>query len=295
MAPSRIVITRIATSTPEAIISIAARSTFEGQKAAQPLVRKLLGAHRMKALTSITCLVALCFTVACDNGSGTNNNAGGDGGGGPPPGGDGGGGGLTGPTIGTPVLLTVDPTGWVDKGGNSVGIQGAWYAYDDCANSPGACTLNHTPPSGSFENTGGKMCTKGTTVAVKAEADFSKQWGAGIALDLNNSGGANGQKMPFDAQAANVIGFFMNITGTAPGLRINITSVPTGDDSHFITAKTPGENTVELSKVNQGSWVTAKTPLDTTQLLAIQFQIPTVMNKAVDFDFCVEGLSALTP
>lgn len=244
----------------------------------------------MKALTSITCLVALCLTAACDSGSGT-NNAGGDGGGGPPPVGDSGGGG---PTVGTPVLLTVDDTGWVDGAGNSVGIQGAWYAYDDCANSPGACTLNHTPPTGSFPNTGGKMCTKGTTVAVKAEADFSKQWGAGIALDLNNSGGANGQKMPFDAQAANVIGFFMNITGVAPGLRINITSASTGDNSHFVNGVV-GANTVELSKAKQGSWVTTKATLNPTELLAIQFQIPTVMNKAVDFDFCVEGLSALTP
>jgi len=182
----------------------------------------------------------------------------------------------------------------VDVGGNSVGIQGAWYSYNDCADSPSACTLNHTPPTGSFANTGGKMCTKGTTVAVKAEADFSNQWGAGIALDLNNSGGATGQKLPYDAQAANVIGFFMNITGTAPGLRINITSASTGDNSHFVNGVV-GANTVELTKAKQGSWVTTKTPLNPAELLAIQFQIPTVMNRAVEFDFCVEGLAALTP
>ena len=246
----------------------------------------------MKALTSLTCLVALSFATACDSGAGSSNAAGDGGGSGPPPGGDSGGSG--GPTVGTPVPLLPDDTGWVDVGGNSVGIQGAWYSYNDCADSPSACTLNHTPPTGSFANTGGKMCTKGTTVAVKAEADFSNQWGAGIALDLNNSGGATGQKLPYDAQAANVIGFFMNITGTAPGLRINITSASTGDNSHFVNGVV-GANTVELTKAKQGSWVTTKTPLNPAELLAIQFQIPTVMNRAVEFDFCVEGLAALTP
>src|SRR5262249_36572851 len=154
--------------------------------------------------------------------------------------------------------------------------------------SPGACTQNHTPPTGSFPNTGGKMCTSGTTVAVTNEANFSKQWRAGIALDLNNTGGMNSQKLPHNAQAPNVIGLSLDITGTAHGLRINITSVHAGNDSHFVTGVV-GSNTVELSKVKQGSWVMTKTPLDTTQLLAIQFQIPTQMNKAAAFDFCVEN------
>lgn len=194
---------------------------------------------------------------------------------------------------GNTVPLTVDDTGWVDKGGNTLGIQGPWYSYDDCTDSPMNCTMNHTPGMGAFMNMGGKMCTKGTTVAVKAEADFSKEWGAGIALDFNNSGGMNAMKLPFNATAAHVIGFSMNITGTAPGLRINITSVPAGDNAHFASGVV-GPNTVLLSKVAQGSWVTTKMPLDATQLLAIQFQIPTVMNKAVDFDFCVDSLAAIT-
>lgn len=247
----------------------------------------------MKSFTPIGCLVVLSFATACDNGSGNSSSGGGNlNGTGAAPGVDSGGSG--GPSVGTPHPLMPDSTGWVQGTDNDVGIQGAWYAYDDCTDSPGACTQNHLPASGTFDNTGGKMCTSGTTVAVMNQADFSKEWGAGIALDLNNTGGTDGKKMPFDAQAANVIGFSMNITGTAPGLRINITSVPAGNDSHFITAAT-GPNTVELSKVKQGSWVTTKAALDTTQLLAIQFQIPTQMSKAVAFNFCVDSLAALTP
>jgi len=203
-----------------------------------------------------------------------------------------GGGGGAAPS-GNNVPLTVDPTGWVDKGGNTVGIQGPWYSYDDCTDSPGMCTMNHTPGTGAFANTDGKMCTKGTTFPVKAEADFSKEWGAGIALDLNNSGGMDAMKLPFDATANHVIGFAMNITGTAPGLRVNITSPAAGNDAHFKNGIV-GANNVLFSAVMQGSWVKTKTPLDQTKILAVQFQIPSVMGKAVDFDFCVEGLSAIT-
>jgi hypothetical protein len=251
----------------------------------------------MKKFTAVGCLLLLPAAAACDNGSGGHSTGSNDSGLTP----NGTGGGTPGtdaptgmPTVGTPVQLIPDATGWVDGQGNTVGIQGAWYAYDDCTNSPANCTKNHTPAAGSFDNTGGKMCTKGTTVAVMAQADFSTQWGAGIALDLNNSGGTNGQKMPYNAQTNNVIGFSLTVTGTAPGLRINITSVPAGDNAHFVTATVPGDNTVLFSKAKQGSWVTSKIPLDTTQLLAIQFQIPTVMSKAVDFDFCIENLAALT-
>ena len=197
------------------------------------------------------------------------------------------------PAAGNTVPLTVDPTGWVDKGGNTVGIQGPWYSYDDCADSPGACTMGHLPGMGEFANTNGSMCTEGTTVAVKAEADFSKQWGAGIALDLNNSGGMDAMKLPFDATANHVIGFSMNITGMAPGLRVNITSVAAGNDAHF-KAGMVGANSILFSAVQQGSWVKTKTPLDPTKILAIQFQIPSVMGKAVPFKFCVENLAAIT-
>src|SRR5262249_601393 len=71
---------------------------------------------------------------------------------------------MTGAPTGKSVPLTGDPTGWVDKGGNTVGIQGPWYSYDDCTNSPMACTMNHMPGMGAFANMDGKMCTSGTTI-----------------------------------------------------------------------------------------------------------------------------------
>jgi hypothetical protein len=195
---------------------------------------------------------------------------------------------------GNSVPITPDPTGWVEGRTNVVGIQGAWYSYNDCTTSPGDCTMNQIPVEGSFDNVGGKMCTSGTTAAVADQMEFSLKWGAGIGLDLNNSGGTDAMKMPYDADAAGVVGFSFTISGTdATGLRFNITSVAAGDNSHFVSAAM-GENTVMFSDAMQGSWVTTKTPLDTTQLLAIQFQIPSVLNQSVAFDFCVENLAAIT-
>jgi len=195
---------------------------------------------------------------------------------------------------GNSVPITPDPTGWVEGSTNVAGIQGAWYSYNDCTTSPGDCTMNQIPVEGSFDNVGGKMCTSGNTAAVADQMEFSLKWGAGIGLDLNNSGGADAMKMPYDASAHGVVGFSFTISGTdATGLRFNITSVAAGDNSHFVSAAM-GENTVMFSDAMQGSWVTTKTPLDTTQLLAIQFQIPSVLNQSVAFDFCVENLAALT-
>ena len=196
-------------------------------------------------------------------------------------------------TPGSTVALMPDATGWVQGTDNSVGIQGAWYSYNDCADSPGACTMNHLPPEGEFPNMGGSMCTSGATAVVAAEAEFSMKWGAGIALDLNNSGGTMGVKMPYNADMNGVIGFSFTLTGTAPGLRVNFTSPAVGDNSHFVTAATGAQDAL-FSEAMQGSWVTAKTELDTTQILAIQFQIPSALSRSVAFDFCIENLAALT-
>ncbi|MDX2055642.1 MAG: hypothetical protein SFV15_24785 [Polyangiaceae bacterium] len=189
--------------------------------------------------------------------------------------------------------LTPTATGWVDAGSNTLGIQGPWYSYNDCNDSPSDCTTNHMPPKGEFANVGGKMCTSGTTAQVKAPTEFSTKWGAGIALDLNNSGGAMAMKLPYNAASKGVKGFSFTLTGTAPGLRVNLPTPSTATDSNF-KAGVVGQNTVLFTEAMQGSWVTTKTPIDASQVLSIQFQIPSTMQGAVAFDFCIENLKAIT-
>jgi len=190
-------------------------------------------------------------------------------------------------------LLTPNATGWVDAGMNTLGIQGPWYSYNDCKDSPADCTLNQTPPEGVFANVGGKMCTKGTTALVKAEPEFSTKWGAGIALDLNNAGGVGAVKMPYNASSKGVLGFSFTLTGTAPGMRVNLPTPATSTASHFVVGVT-GSNMVLFSQAMQGSWVTTRTTLDASQVMSIQFQIPSTMTAPVAFDFCIENLKAIT-
>lgn len=251
----------------------------------------------MKSVAPAYVLLASVFafaTAACSDSDGTPADSDPSAGGAAPGAGGGanpGAGGSTGapPNAGDP--LTPDPTGWVDPTTNDLGIQGAWYAYDDCKDSPGDCTTDHQPPEGSFPNEGGKMCTSGATATVNTEAEFSMKWGAGIALDLNNSGGEMGMKMPYDAAANGVRGFTFTLSGMAPGLRVNFPTPATSTDSHFKAPAGTGQITVLFSEAQQGSWVTNKSDLDQSQILAIQFQIPSVMGMAVNFDFCIENLA----
>ena len=120
--------------------------------------------------------------------------------------------------------LVPDDTGWVDGAGNSVGIQGAWYGYDDCKDSPGDCTTVTAPPMDGFPNTGGSMCASGSTAIVNTEDEFTTKWGVGIALDLNNEGG-DAEKMPYNADANGVVGKF---TRTPPaGTAVMLNEKPT--------------------------------------------------------------------
>jgi hypothetical protein len=48
-----------------------------------------------------------------------------------------------------------------------------------------------------------------------------------------------------------------------------------------------------IGLLGQGSWVTARTTLDTTQLLALRFHVPSASGVVRPFDFCVEELAAI--
>jgi hypothetical protein len=151
-----------------------------------------------------------------------------------------GGAGTTGASSGAPagttlVSISPDANGFVGASSNSVGVQGAWYAYGDGwganAAPPGDCetkgmhmpsecsSITFPPPATETEGgyvatfpqtTPGAMCLSGTAAKVIG-TDYSDMFGIGIGLDFNNPGGA---KMPFNATAANVVGFSFNITAS---------------------------------------------------------------------------------
>lgn len=247
------------------------------------------------------CAIALT-SLACGGGVPTSELAAHGGGAGAPANGASGSAGAAGDSPRVGSALVWDQTGFVAPATNPFAIQGPFYFYSDCEPPSG---LPCTAPDPALTGADGKagwsasadhVCAKGTAVQVQ-DMMFSAQWGAGLALDLNSEGGEPGApavKGTFNLVQAGIVGFAVDISGAAPAsVRVNLT-MPGLDDSNFFVAKVPGTTTFNLSQVKQGNWVTSKTPLDATKVEAIQFQIATVASAPTPFDFCIDGIRALT-
>jgi hypothetical protein len=201
---------------------------------------------------------------------------------------DGGGdGGDAGPgCVGVPIVP--DETGFVAPGSNSVGIHGSWFVYSDCNDLGGQnCAMVTSPTGTGFANVGGALCTSGTTSSAMGA------WGAGIGLELNDGP----PQQPFDTVAAGIQGFCFQLTGpTLPTTTVRV-AFPTqdnNDNAYFQSVSTVGQHTVLFSNTMQGSWVTTPQPFEPTLVTLIQFQIPSSTTATIPWDFCVEGLTAVT-
>jgi len=186
------------------------------------------------------------------------------------------------------VPIVPDAMGMVASGSNSVGIHGSWFEYSDCTDLKNMnCSTVTTPPASSFPNTAGKMCTSGHTSMA------SGAWGAGIGLELNDGP----PQMPYDTTAHNVVGFCFQLSGaTIPSTSIRV-AFPTknnNDNAYFSAVTTPGQHTVRFSDTAQGSWVTATSAFEPKAVMLLQFQIPSSTTASVPWDFCIEGLTAVT-
>jgi hypothetical protein len=186
------------------------------------------------------------------------------------------------------VPIMPDAMGMVAASSNSVGIHGSWFEYSDCTDLKNMnCATVTTPPASSFPNTGGKMCTSGhTSMATGA-------WGAGIGLELNDGP----PQMPYDTTAHNVVGFCFQLSGaTIPSTSIRV-AFPTknnNDNAYFSAVTTTGQHTVLFSDTAQGSWVTTKSAFEPNAVMLLQFQIPSSTTASIPWDFCIEGLTAIT-
>jgi hypothetical protein len=203
-------------------------------------------------------------------------------------GGLGGGAGATMACAGTPIVP--DAGGFVAPGSNPLGIHGSWFVYSDCPDQKAKglpCSTVTAPPANTFPNVGGKLCTSGMTAAAAGA------WGAGIALELNDKP----PQQPYDTVAHGVRGFCLVLSGpTLPstGLRVAFPTQNVPDDVYFETVSTPGAHTVLFADTAQGSWVTKKVAFEPTKVMLLQLQIPSSPSAPVAWDFCVEGLTAIT-
>jgi hypothetical protein len=260
-------------------------------------------------------VAAASLSAACSSDEGDNNNN-----------------NNTGGTGGNVVLVPSD-TGWVDKSTNSLGIQGSWYAYGDSFGStglpPGSCQDpakgNHQgpddcskvttpdPAAGKFPPDAAKgMCTSGLVAKVppkvggsgSSDYDYSNVWGAGIGLDFGapDDSTTGAAKKVADLSGMKGISFILDAKPVA-GLRVELPMPATEggqagsnywgavSGSYGNSPVVPGLNTFMWTDVKAPGTGTAVT--DPTQLLGIQFHVPTTTSSTGSYAFCIKDLTIL--
>jgi len=217
------------------------------------------------------------------------------------------------------VNLMPNAEGFMKTGENALGIQGAWYSF-------GCADAVIEPKEGARYDNPGKMCFKGTAPMVTdkdgdGSLDYSTIWGAGIGFDLcaqsaeeagdagAGDAGATPAKYPLSACPYNadlvtkMIGVGVRFSGTvnASELRVQFNEGDSVANSYYkvtpaqvssgtglkIEFKDPLVKTHYNTKLKPGG-------ADPNNILAVQFQVPTNNTAAVDWDFCVEAITALT-
>jgi hypothetical protein len=228
------------------------------------------------------------------------------------------------PATGTGVALSPDPSGYIDPSSNTLGIQGAWFAYGDCWGTNGAppgdcetkgmhatsaCSSITSPMAGMAADDGGfmstfpqttpgTMCLSGTAAKVVG-GDYSNMFG-------NNQ---NGVTMTYDATANHVVGFSFHLSGipAASPIRIelDIPATDTSGDAWSMTAMADGDYTVDLTSSASDphplkpsfSSTTAQPAFDATKLEAIQFHVVTNITAAITIPMgtplCVSNFQAI--
>ena len=197
-------------------------------------------------------------------------------------------------TAANQCLIIPDRAGLVREDANECGVGGLWFAYNDCNDSPGDCTKNQWPEEGSFPNSNGRMCTRGTTAAVADETESPFKWGAAIALSLNQPTTV-GPQHPIGDLGIEIRGFSFMLSGFGPAVRVNFPTRATETAPHFVTVTGEGQHVVPFAAARQGEWVDEgdRAPLDWTQVIAIQFHVPAEQRRPIDFSFCIEDLAVL--
>ena len=269
-----------------------------------------------KSLVVVFTAGAMTLGVGCFGSDGNDGSGGAGGSGGSAGSGAGTGGG------GANVIIP-DATGWVDGAaeGNTFGVQGAWYPYGDAYGDAKCVAAGHDPATEcaiiltpdpntpGFPNENGKMCTSGSVAQVidvpgmPMTPDYSNIWGAGIGLDLNATGGDNSVKSVFDFTAKGITGISFEIdTVPLPGLRVEFPMPATeghADGSDYWGASMNYPNSPVMPGVNVVKWADVKAPrgaipFDPSQVLSIQFHVPSSASGAGTFNYCISNLTFLT-
>lgn len=247
-------------------------------------------------------LLAGALGIACDDG--------GSSGGGGTGGGTGSGGGGNGDAVEGSVIFDGNGT-WIQADDNEFAIQGAFFVLEDSVENgaPVSDGLEHTDltPDTFDENTA-KPCVSGTVAKVTnadgetcdpsgTDCQWSAQWGGGIGLNLNETGGEGSTMSPIDLTGAGVTGFSFRVSGNTGGaeIRFKVKDAANNSQDFCLTAK-DGVNTIMLSELKHECWgATGTLSLDPSQAVQLQWQLVSSASASYTIsNFCVDELAVVT-
>ena len=169
------------------------------------------------------------------------------------------------------------------------------------------------PGTGSFAPIAGMgMCGSGVAAMVVSgsggTADYSHIWGAGIALDLNNSGATSTTRMPYDAAQNRVTGIEFDFDNNPPrppsganaaGLHVEFPTPNAPSNSAYWSPIASGHNVIVWPQLSgpldpaTGARVQAPVAFDPSQLLSIEFHVRGAVAGSVPYAFCINNLTAM--
>lgn len=176
---------------------------------------------------------------------------------------------------------------WVDSATNGVGVQGAFFTYQD-----GSGRTQITPDA-TRTQTG--YCVAGRAAEV-LNADFGGTYGAVAALNLSQQVDSTTADA-YDATAHGVVGFGFDIVGVTGGaLRFVVKQFATHDG--FCINRVPDcangcTAVVRLDELTQNCWTPGGAKPAPTSLQALEWQITTTEGAETPFDYCIENLHAV--
>jgi hypothetical protein len=219
------------------------------------------------------------------------------------------------------INLMPNEEGFMKTEDNELGIQGAWYTF-------GCNGAVIDPPEKSTFTNPGRMCISGTAPQVvdldsDGELEYSTIWGAGMGFDLcgqseeeaaadtaadtdtdTGPGRSILSQCPYNADlATQLIGISVRFSGyvNAAELRILFNEGDSVANSYYrvapddVAASTVID--VKFKDDEVKTWYNPDLKPNNTNpdyMYAIQFQIPTNDGGPVDWDFCVDAISAIT-
>lgn len=176
---------------------------------------------------------------------------------------------------------------WVDAATNGVGVQGAFFTYQDGS--------GRTLITADATRTTTGYCVAGTAAEV-LDGNFGGTYGAVAALNLAQDVGSDALK-PYDATAHGVLGFGFDIVGNTGGaLRFVVKQYLTHDGFCINNVPDCADGCAveyQLDELTQNCWTPGGPTPVPSSLQALEWQITTKEGGATEFDYCIENIHAV--